>query len=472
MNHKKLVIIAIIAVAAASVAYYLYLRSRNVDLIIHNGIVVTMNPHLAQEEQIIPHGAVAIRGDSIVAVGATDTITKKYSAKELIDAQGNAVLPGFVNGHCHAAMTLFRGVADGHDLNDWLTNYIFPIEREFVNEDFVYWGTKLSCLEMIAGGITTVVDMYMYEEFAARAFAEMGMRAIAGQTIFKEHDIESATALIKKWHGHKLITPAVAPHAPYTVSQELLIQAHNLAKKYNTPLEIHLAETAHEVDIIKKEYQATPVAYLEHINFLTDRLIAAHLVKVDDHDINLLKKHSVGVIHCPVSNMKLASGIAPIEKMIVDGLHVGVGTDGAASNNSLDIISEMQTAALLQKVATMDPKSLDAHQSLTLATIGGAQAIHQGHVIGSLEAGKKADIVIIDLKGFHSMPWYNILSQLVYSSAASDVETVIINGKIMLHNKKFLYPQAELDSIREHTKDYQIKIASFLAKTNRARRSK
>lgn len=468
MKFKKLALIAILTLVAGYTGYYLYQRSRQVDLIIHNGIIITMDQNLKQEDQVIAKGAVAIRGDKIVAVSTSDVITKKYKAKELIDAKGNAVLPGFINGHTHAAMTLLRGVADDHALDDWLHNYIFPLEKELVNEDFVYWGTKLACLELISGGVTTAADMYFYEDTAARAFVEMGMRAVAGYAIFKQSDVDSLVPFIKKWRSHPLITPAIAPHAPHTTTQDVLVNSNKVSEQYNVPIMIHLAETQHEFDLIQKQHQLTPVAYLNKIGLLNNRLIAAHCVKVNDDDIQLLKQQGAGAIHNPFSNMKLASGVAPVQKMIEAGVHVGLGTDGAASNNSLDLLAEMQISALLQKVTTSNPRALNAYQALSLATISGARAIHQAKTIGSLEVGKKADIIIVNIHQYHTIPLYNVISQLVYTSKSSDVETVIINGKLVMHASKLLYPQAQIDAIKQNVERYQKKVMTFLKKPKAA----
>lgn len=444
--------------------YQWYQQAYAVDLIIHNGTLVRMHPKLNEDEQVIHSGAIAIRGNKIIAVGTATEILQKYSAIKKMNVYGDIIMPGLINGHTHAAMTLMRGIADDYELHEWLEKHIFPIEKNLGEPDFVYWGAKLGCLEMIQGGITTAVDMYFHEERAAQAFNEMGMRAIVGQSIFTKEDIATAEALIKKWRGHHLITPAVAPHAPHTCPEPVLIEAKKMSDAYQVPYLIHIAETAREVDTLHQRYNLTPVAYLEKIKVLSNSMIAAHLVKVTDADIGLLYKRGVGVIHNPVSNMKLASGIAPIEKMVDLGVAVGLGTDGAASNNSLDMIAEIKMAALLQKVFTQDPRAISAYQAIQLATIEGARAIHQAHLIGSLEAGKRADIIIVDTTQTHSVPIYNIFSQLVYATKASDIKSVMIDGNFLVINKKLQYPASVTETLTKKVIEYQKMIKKYVTK--------
>lgn len=418
-------------------------KKRTIDLLITHGTVLTMN----NKKQIIQDGAVALHKDVIIDVGTTAQLEKNYQAKQVINADNNAVLPGLINGHTHAAMTLFRGLADDLTLQGWLTKYILPAEKKNVNYDFVYWGSKLGCLEMIGGGTTTFVDMYYFEDAVAKAATEMGMRCIAGQTIMDSPTPDSATPqaalnytknFIKKWRKNNLVIPAVAPHAPYSCCAKTLLAAKKLASYYKVPLLTHLSETQPEVEASIKEHGKRPVQYLNSIGFLGNNLVAAHVVHVDNTEIALLRRYAVGVIHNPQSNMKLSSGIAPIANMLGQGLLVGIGTDSATSNNALDMFAEIKTTSLLQKVATGNPTALDAYQALELATIGCARALHLDKKIGSLERGKKADLIIVNLTQAHSKPMYNIASQLVYSTKSSDVSTVVINGAIVLNNKQFL----------------------------------
>jgi len=411
-----------------------------VDLIIRNGTVITMHDN----KQIIEDGAVAIKGSTIIAVGSATKLSKHYKAKKTINANGGVIMPGFINGHTHAAMTLLRGLGDDLPLKDWLEKCIWPAERRHVTPDFVYWGTKLACYEMIAAGTTTFVDMYYFEEEAARAASQMGMRAILGQTVVNgstpdsktpQQALDRARSFIEQWQGNPLITPAVAPHAPYSCSKKTLQGAHMLATEYHIPLLTHLAESKTETKHMLKRSGMRPVAYCNELGLLNDSLIAAHCVHLTLHEIALLAQQQVGVVHAPVSNMKLSSGIAPVCAMLKYGVMVGLGTDGAASNNSQDIVAEMKTAALLQKVDTGNPTSLSAYQALEMATIGGARAIHMDKQIGSLQAGKKADIIIVAMDTMHQLPVYNVVSQLVYATKASDVQTVIINGTVIMANR-------------------------------------
>lgn len=464
MNRKNKIIIVtiILAIIAVGAGAYLYWRSKHVDILVYNGIVLMMHQHRKKEEQVIQNGAVAIRGDTIIAVGESKKLQDTYTAKTSLDAHGDVIMPGLINGHTHAAMTLLRGAADDHSLHDWLENYIFPLEKKFISPEFVYWGTLLAIVEMIQGGTTTAVDMYFHEDQAAKAFFQMGMRAIVGQTTFTAEDIVRAEELIKQWNPLPLITPAVAPHAPHTGSQEMLLKAKALSDKYKIPLMMHIAETDHEVNMIRKKYGLTPVEYLHSLGVLTPQLIAAHGVKVTDHDIELMRDTDVGIVHNPTSNMKLASGAAPVQRMIDLGADVGLGTDGAASNNSLDMFAEMKIAALLQKHATGKPEALNAYDVLRMATIQGAKAIDNEKEIGSLEPGKKADLIIVDLHNPHTTPFYDVMSQLVYATKASDVATVIINGKIIMLDKKLLIDKKLLDELAEKTKSYQEQIAAAL----------
>ena len=414
-------------------------QKKSVDLIISGGIVVTMDA----EKRVILKGAVAVDKDKIAAVGTKSEIERKFTSKQNINSDGKVIIPGLINTHTHIPMTLFRGIADDLDLQRWLTGYIFPAEAKNVDEKFVRAGTRLGLAEMIRGGTTTFCDMYYFEDAIAEETEKAGVRGVLGETIidFPAPDNKTnaeamayAEKFIKKWQGNSLITPAFAPHAPYTISEEHLKSIGKLSAELNAPVVIHLAETQTEVDDISKQKSARPIQYLEKIGFLSDKTIAAHVVFADDAEIEILKNRKVGIAHNPQSNMKLASGVAPVPKMLEMDLPVGLGTDGAASNNDLDLWEEMDTAAKLHKVFTSDPKVVSAEDAFEMATIRGARALHLEDKIGSIETGKLADLVIVNFDSLHQTPYFNIYSALVYSTKASDVRTVIINGKIVMRD--------------------------------------
>jgi 5-methylthioadenosine/S-adenosylhomocysteine deaminase len=418
-----------------------------VDLIVYGGTLITMNATRA----VIPNGFVAIKDSVIVAVGAG---SPPYHAKESIDATGYIVVPGLINGHTHAAMTLFRGIADDSALHEWLERYVFPLEKQYITPELVYWGTKLACLEMLRGGITTFADMYFFEDEVAKAASEIGMRVVAGQTVMDAPTPDSATAqqgfertraLIENWRGNSLVTPAIAPHAPYSASAQTLKQAADISATYNVPFLIHLSETASET--------GKGAAYLHSLGVLTPRVIAAHVVHPTAQDMTLLQQEGVGVIHCPVSNMKLSSGISPVTRMLRRGIAVGIGTDGAASNNALDLIADIKVAALLQKVLGHQT-DLNALEAFELATISGARAIHQQDQLGSIEVSKYADLVIMNIQAIHQIPLYNLMSQLVYATKASDVQTVIVAGKVLMRNRLFS-PHINQQEIRKKVQEFQ-----------------
>lgn len=437
-----------------------------VDLIITGGTVVTMDA----ARHVYNDGAVAVRGDSIVAAGSQSDIASRYDAARTIDAHNEIVMPGLINGHQHAAMSLFRGLADDLALNDWLQKYIFPAEARNVTPDFVTWGTRLGVLEMLRGGTTTYADMYYFEDEVARATKEAGMRGVLGETIidFPAPDNKSVPQMltytenyIKHWQGDPLITPAIAPHSIYTCSTKTLQEAAALARKYHAPILIHLAEAPFEGEQSRAKYGLSPTAYLENIGVLGPDITAAHCVWVDPGDMKLLASRDVGCVHNPSSNMKLASGTSPVVDLIAAGVPVGLGTDGAASNNDLDMFEEMDLAAKLQKLARMDPRALPAEQVVAMATINGARALHMEKQIGSLEAGKKADVILVRTNAPHATPMYNIYSQLVYALKASDVDTVIVGGKIVMEHRRMLTldePQI-LAKAREYAKKIQTSLA-------------
>ena len=441
--RKTLTLTMLVFVLALDLAPSSIRAAERVDIIIRGGTVVTMDG----ASRVIENGAVAVKGERIIAVGAAPDIAAKYTAARTINAVGKVVMPGLINTHTHVPMVLFRGIADDLVLMEWLQKYIFPAEAKNVDEQFVRWGTRLGCLEMIQGGTTTFVDMYYYEDAIADETARAGMRAVLGETVIdfpapdnKTWDAAMAYAekFAAKWKGHALITPAIAPHAPYTVSTDHLKQTHAFSQRLGVPLVTHVAEDPAEVKTIQERYGASSVAYLDRIGLLDERVIAAHMVWPTNDDIKTLAKRSVGVAHCPQSNMKLAAGAAPVPAMLKAGVAVGLGTDGAASNNDLNLWEEIDTAAKLHKFTSKDPTVINAREALEMATILGARAIHQDKEIGSLEAGKRADLIIVDMESAHQTPVYNVYSELVYATKASDVETVMINGRIVMQNRRVL----------------------------------
>ena len=436
------------------------------DLLISGGTVVTMDA----EFRVIEDGAVAIEGDTIVAVGARADIAPGARAARTIDASGALVTPGMINGHAHAAMSLFRGVAEDHSLDDWLQKYIFPAEARNVTEEFVLWGTRLGVLEMLRGGITTYADMYYFEDVVASVTKEAGMRGVLGQTVvdFPAPDHKTPAVafaytqkFIDRWKGDALITPAVAPHSIYTVSTENLKAAAALARRNGVPILIHVAEAPFESEMSRKKYGASPVAYLDSIGVLGPDVIAAHSVWVDAADIATLVRRGVGSIHNPSSNMKLASGVMPVVDLLAAGEAIGLATDSAASNNNQDLFQEMNIAAKLQKVTRMDPRALPARQTVELATIGGARAMHLDKQIGSLEAGKKADLILINTNATHSTPMYNVYSLLVYALNAHDVRTAVIAGKVVMDGRVMM--TTDKPGILAKAHEYQRKISASLA---------
>jgi 5-methylthioadenosine/S-adenosylhomocysteine deaminase len=418
-----------------------------VSLVITGGTVVTMDG----TRRVIPFGAVAIDRDRIAAVGPADEIAARYSAAQRIDARGQIILPGLINTHTHAPMVLFRGLADDLALMDWLNNYIFPAEAKTVSPDFVRIGTRLAALEMIESGTTTFADMYYFEDDIAGATHEAGLRAVLGQSVIKfpvtdaktpEAALVRAEAFIRKWKDDPLVTPAVAPHAPYTVEAPTLRAARALANQYGVPVLIHLAETQQEVAIIRDAHHQSPTQYLESIGFWQGRTLAAHAVYLDDQDIATLAARGVGLAHNPGSNMKLASGVAAVPKWIAKGVPAGLGTDGAASSNDLDMFEAMRLAALLQKVSTLDPRVMPAGQVLDLATRGGAAALGLGDRIGTLEAGKQADVITVAMDGARQTPMFDPISHLVYVAHGDDVRNTIVAGRVLMRDRQVLTLQA------------------------------
>ncbi len=411
-------------------------------LLVSGGTVLTFD----DAGTVIEEGAVAIAGERIAAVGAATDLAARYPDARRIDAAGRIVMPGLINSHTHVPMTLFRGLADDLELMEWLQEEIFPAEAEHVDEEFVRWGTRLACLEMIRGGITTFVDMYYFEHAIAEETAACGLRAIVGETLIDFPAPDHATwdqaiaytrSFVETWRGHPLVTPAIAPHSVYTVSAEHLVESHRLARELDVPLLIHLAEAREEVEQVQASTGRRPVDHAESLGILDDGVIAAHMIWPSEGEIEILAERGVGVAHCPQSNMKIAAGIAPVPSLLAAGVAVGLGTDGPASNNDLDLWDEIDTAAKLHKVNAGDSTVVDARQALELATAGGARAIHMEEDIGSLEAGKLADLIVVDVSGPHQQPVYDPYSVLTYATGAADVETVIVNGRVLLEDRRF-----------------------------------
>lgn len=435
-------------------------------MLITGGTVVTM----AGEN--IADGSVAIRDGEIVDVGASNEIDRKYAAKTVIRAGGHAVVPGFVNAHTHVPMTLFRGIADDRDLMDWLTHFIFPAEAKNVDREFVKWGTRLAAAEMIRSGTTTFADMYYYESDIARETKAAGLRGVLGETLidFPAPDNKTWDAAIaymrqyaKDWKGDRLITPAFAPHAPFTVSTDHLKQVRALATELGIPILIHVSETKDELrQVAEKQNGMTPGAYLDSIQFLGDDVVAAHGVHLTADELKTFAARKTGVVHCPESNQMLASGVAPVVDMIKAGMEVGLGTDGpAGSNNNLDMVEEMASAARMQKVMRNDPKAISAREVLRLATIGGAQVLGLADKIGTLERGKRADIVLIDLQQPKVQPVYSVESAIVYAASGSSVVTTIVDGKILMRRGELL--TLDENEVMKKADEYRQKILRSLS---------
>ncbi len=418
-------------------------RRQPVDLLVLGGTIVTMD----QTRRVIPDGGIAVADGRIVAIGPRGDIEREYTSRQRVNATGKVITPGLINGHTHVPMVLFRGLADDLDLQEWLTKYIFPAEAKNVTEEFVRVGARLGLAEMIRGGTTTYCDMYYFEDAIADETAKAGVRGILGETIIdfpvadnktNEEGMAYVEKFVSRWKGHELIIPAIAPHAPYTVSEQHLRAVRAFSDRTGAPIVTHISETKKEVDDSVKTKGASPVAYLEQIGFLNERVIAAHVVWPQGTDTAILQRRGVGVVHNPQSNMKLAAGVAPVPRMLKDGVLLGLGTDGAASNNDLNMWEEMDTVAKLHKVFSGDPKVISAQQAFELATIRGAQALHLEKEIGSLEKGKRADLLVINRDTLNQIPIYNVYSDLVYATKASDVESVIINGRIVMRNRRLL----------------------------------
>jgi 5-methylthioadenosine/S-adenosylhomocysteine deaminase len=420
------------------------MAKEKVDLIVTGGTVVTMDP----SRTIYSDGAIVVKGDTIVAVGPRVEVESRYAAAQTIDANGSLVLPGFINGHTHVPMTLFRGIHDDVTLADWLYKYIFPAEAKNVNEEFVRWGTRLAAAEQIRGGVTTFADMYYFEDTVAEETKAAGMRGVLGETFidFPAPDNKTeAEALsytekfLKKWQGDRLIHAAAAPHSIYTCSQKTLQDSAALARKFHAPILIHTAEMKKEWDDSQRQNGVSPVQYLDKIGVLGPDVVSAHCIFVDEADRKTLARRQVGCIHNPSSNMMIASGVSPVPEMRAEGVAVGLGTDGpAGSNNDLNLMEEMDLAAKLAKITKMNPLALNAKAVVEMATIDGAKALHMEKEIGSLETGKKADIILISLDEPNAVPMYDVYAQLAYALKGSDVQTVVIGGRVVMRDRKLL----------------------------------
>ena len=439
MRYVAVLGVAAFAIGCSSAAQ----TGRPVSLIVTNGVVVTGDTG----GRVIPAGAVAVDGSDIVAVDTAEAIAKQFRGAETLDAGGGIIAPGLINTHTHAPMVLYRGLADDLALMDWLNNYIFPAEAKTVSPAFVRDGTRLAALEMIQSGTTTYADMYYFEEEIAKETKAAGLRGVLGQTVIQfpvadaktpAEGLARAEAFITAFKNDPLITPAVAPHAMYTLDGPTLIAARALAKKHGVPTLIHLAETSDETKTSQERYKMSPVAYLDSLGFLGAGVLAAHAVWVSDAEVTLLASRGVGVSHNPESNMKLASGTAPVPAYLKANAALGLGTDGAASNNDLDMFEAMRTASLLHKLQSRDPRAVSASEALMMATRGGARALGMEKQIGSLEPRKRADIIIVSTRGARQTPHYDPISHLVYVARGDDVQSTVVHGKVLMRNRQVL----------------------------------
>jgi 5-methylthioadenosine/S-adenosylhomocysteine deaminase len=416
---------------------------RTADILITGGTVLTLD----ENDTVICDGALAIQGDTIVAVGAREDVLSSYEGGETIDTPHSIVMPGLINAHTHAAMTCFRGIADDMELMEWLNRFIFPAEARNVDPELVYWGSMLACAEMIKSGTTTFSDMYIFEEQTAQAAQQAGMRCLLGEVLFDfpspsvktpQEGLAYTEKLIQRWADDPLINIMVEPHSLYTCSPKLLKAAKALADRYRVPLSTHLLENKAEAKQLKEKLGQRATRFLLEQGLLDERFFAFHCVMLDEEDIRLFAGQGCKVVHNPESNMKLASGVAPISSMIRQGIVVGLGTDGCASNNNLDMFQEMDTAAKLEKSARLDPTVMSARTVLRMATCNGARVLGLDHLVGTLEAGKKADLCILDMNKPHLTPLYDEYSHLAYCVGGADVETVLINGRIVMQNRRLL----------------------------------
>lgn len=441
------------------------------DILISGGTVITMrDSDGGKGGELIEKGTVAIMGDSIAFVGAAAD-AKSIKANTVIDASGCLVMPGLINGHTHAAMSLFRGIADDLPLEEWLNNYIFPAESQNLDDDFVYWGTKLAAAEMLLGGTTTFCDMYLFEDSVARAAKEMKMRGVLGEVLYDfpspnygdiSKGFEYTENFIKKWKDDPLITPTIQPHALDTCAPELLARAGEISKNHDVLCIVHVAESQANVAHVKEKYNKTSFEHLNDLGVLSERFVADHAVWVTDEEIDIIEEKKVKIITNPESNMKLASGWAPIHKYLKRGVVVGLGTDGCASNNDLNLFGEMDTLAKLHKIYDEDPTHMNAHTVVRLATIECAEALGLSDTVGTLEAGKRADIIVIDFNKPHLTPVYDPFSHLVYSAMASDVRDVMVNGEILVKDGKLT--QADTEEIMAKGRELSERVKKSIKK--------
>jgi len=443
---------------------------QHVDYLLNGGMVVTMN----HQFDLIPDGAVAIQGTDIVAVGTREALAEQFTADEVIDCTGKFVLPGLVNAHTHVPMTLLRGLADDLRLDVWLLGYVMPAERAFVTPEFCRLGTSLACAEMIRSGITSFADMYYFEEEIAKSTSEAGMRGVLGQSILKfpspdaetyEDSLSRTRHFIENWKDHPLITPAVAPHAPYSNTDEILRECVDLAVETGAPLLIHLAETKHELENSLENIGLSVIQHMQSVDLFRARELAAHCVHINQTEIRLLSQGEATVAHCPTSNLKLASGIAPVTQMLKSELTVGIGTDGPASNNDLDMFEEIRLAAILAKTDANDPTALPARQALLMATRQGAEALFMGDITGSLEVGKRADLLVMEGQTLHSLPHFSrdpsaVYSQIVYAGHSADVRHVFCNGKLLMRDRDLL--TIDEDNLLQQARALAQEIAVFM----------
>lgn len=453
---------------------------KQADWILINASVLTMDENF----QIFDPGAVVINGDSIVAVGNEKDIVTEYQSEQVFDCNGKILMPGLINAHTHVPMTLLRGLADDLRLDVWLMGYMMPVEREFVSPEFVRLGTQLACAECIRSGVTTFVDMYYFENDVAEATAQAGLRAVCSQTVLKfpspdatyyEESLAAAEAFIQTWIDHPLIIPSVGPHAPYTCTDEILQACSELAQKYDVPLHIHLAETAGEVENIRKEHGMPVIPFVRKRGIFDAKVIAAHCVHIDEGEARTIQHAGAGIAHNPSSNLKLASGFANVTRWLELNVNVGIGTDGPASNNDLDMIEEIRLASMVAKCVSGDPTALPARQTLAMATSLGAKAIHVDHLTGSLVPGKRADIIILGIDELHNSPNFKhnpdgIYAQIIYAAKSTDVSDVMVNGQWLMRSRNLL--TLDEQQLIQDAQAYAGKIDAFLIKREKSVLSK
>lgn len=453
---------------------------KKADLILKNAIVLTMD----EEYNIFSPGAVAIEEDHILSVDTEENVLEEYESDHIMDCEGKILMPGLINAHTHVPMTLLRGLADDLRLDVWLMGYMMPVEREFVSPEFVRLGTQLACAESIRSGVTTFVDMYYFEADIAQATAEAGLRAICSQSILKfptpdatsfEDSLAYAEDFIKDWKDHPLIVPAIAPHAPYTCTEEILRACTDLAVKYDVPLHTHIAETAGEVEGIRKEFGMPVVPYVKKRGIFDAKVIAAHCVHIDEGEMWTMEHAGAGIAHNPSSNLKLASGFAKVKQMREVGVNVGIGTDGPASNNDLDMMEEIRLASMVAKCASGDPTALPARDTLAMATCVGAKAVHIDHITGSLVPGKRADLILIGINKLHNSPNFHrspegIYAQIIYAAKATDISDVMVNGQWLMRDRDLL--TLDEDALMREAQVYAKKIDAFLIEREKSVLSK